>query len=113
MLVMVMTMVMMMMMKIKMMMMIYHCKNGGVAANNEGEGAETSNSVKSEIKWKVKPAILPQKMQYTWLIGCMSLIWWVDTCVLSEQAARDEDTERSAEKKKIKFMKINPPTQQY
>ena len=29
-----------------MMMMKYHCKNGWIAANNEGEGAETSNSGK-------------------------------------------------------------------
>ena len=50
MMVMLMLMMMMMVMMMVMVMMIYHCKNGGVAANNEGEGAETSNSVKSEIK---------------------------------------------------------------
>ena len=47
---MLMMMMMVMMMVMVMMMMIYHCKNGGVAADNEWEGAETSNSVKSEIK---------------------------------------------------------------
>ena len=39
-----------MMMKIVMVMVIvYHCKNGGVAADDEGEGPETSNSVKSKV----------------------------------------------------------------
>ena len=38
--------VMMRIIMIMMMMIIYHCKNGRVAADDEGEGPETSNSVK-------------------------------------------------------------------
>ena len=49
---MMMVMLMMIMMVMMMVMVIYHGKNGGVAADNEGEGAETSNSVKSEIEIK-------------------------------------------------------------
>ena len=45
-------------------MIIYHCKNGRVAADDEGEGPETSNSV----KWEVKPESLSNENETRGLV---------------------------------------------